>query len=168
MGCEADGLADGSSIFSLVVGLIEGGWEGGLRETVSEGHEPGLCGVRLPREHGDAAAEGEALKGLVDENGDEEDEEAGVAGDAEGHADEDAVEQDSHFEEGDLEKRFLVDLLGGEGFRDAGDAGGFRGDGCCGGSSGNGGFNFLAFEAAFAVFLTVADGAFVGPGDGVG
>lgn len=95
---QADGLADG---------------RGGA---VRERHEPRLGrGGGEGGDGGDAGAERKALEGLVKADGDEEDDEGGAGRDAEGHADEDGVEEDAGFEEEALEEHLLLLLLAGEG-----------------------------------------------------
>ncbi|TKW52990.1 hypothetical protein CTA1_12511 [Colletotrichum tanaceti] len=96
VGGEADGLAD----------------RGGA--AVGEGHHPRLQAALGPGDGGDARAEGEALKGLVEGDGDEEHDELVADGDAEGHADEDGVEEDADLEHHALQDVFLVLLRGGE------------------------------------------------------
>lgn len=82
---------------------------------VCEGHEPGFRGAGGEREGGDAGAEGEAFEGLVEGDGDEEDDEGGADGEGEGEADEDGVEEDARFQEEALEEEFLG--VGGGGGR---------------------------------------------------
>lgn len=83
-------------------GLAEGG--GGA---VGEGHEPWFRGAVGERQGGDAGAEGEAFEGLVEGDGDEEDDEGGADGEGEGEPDEDGVEEDAGFEEEALQEEFL-------------------------------------------------------------
>lgn len=81
------------------------------RGAVRERHEPRLGRARGKRERGDARAEGEALEGLVERDGDEEDEEGRARGDGDGHADEDAVEEDAGLEQEALQQLFFLLLL---------------------------------------------------------
>lgn len=95
---ETDGLADGSS------------------GAVGEGHEPGLgaSGGKAGGSNGDAGPKGKAFKGLVEGDGEKEDEEGWREGDGEGDADEDGVEEDAGFEEEALKEELFLDLVGGE------------------------------------------------------
>lgn len=96
MGRETDGLADGRGA------------------AVGEGHHPGLKAALGPVNVCDAGAEGEALKGLVKGDCDEEDDEFVADGDGESHADEDGVEEDTDFEHHALENVLLVLLCRGQ------------------------------------------------------
>ncbi|POR36132.1 Uncharacterized protein TPAR_03671 [Tolypocladium paradoxum] len=102
---EPDGLADGRGA------------------AVGERHGPRLPAPAVPVDGGDARAQRQALKGLVEDDGDEQHDEVGADGHAERHADEDAVEEDARLEQDALEALLaalhlgrqpaLVDGLGG-------------------------------------------------------
>lgn len=81
---QANGLADGC-----------GGREG-------EDEDPGTSGAIGVRNGSDTGPETETLEHLVEQDGDEQDDEA-VSGDGDGHADEDAVEEDATLEQRDVE-----------------------------------------------------------------
>ncbi|KIH94859.1 hypothetical protein SPBR_03703 [Sporothrix brasiliensis 5110] len=83
----------------------------GRGAAVGQDHEPGLVGGAGEVDGGDAAAEGQALEALVEGDGDEKNDKGGARGDAEGHADEDAVEQDAGLQEHALQHEPLL-LLG--------------------------------------------------------
>ena len=84
----------------------------GRRGAVCEGHEPGFGGRRGERgDGGDAGAKGEAFKGLVEGDGDEQNNERGAGADGKGHPDKDGVEEDAGFEEEALEEGFLLELV---------------------------------------------------------
>lgn len=77
------------------------------RGPVRERHEPRTRGrgrKEVGDQGGDAGAEGEPFEGLVEGDGDEEDDEGSAGGDGESHTDEDAVEEDASFQEEALEK----------------------------------------------------------------
>ena len=81
---------------------------------VCEDHEPGTRGARREGNGCDAGAEGEAFEGLVEGDGDKEDDERRARGDADSHADEDGVEEDAGFEEEALEDLALLFFFWGE------------------------------------------------------
>ena len=70
------------------------------RSSICQRHKPGFGRLGRERRYGGyAASEREAFEGLVERDGDEEDDEGWARGDGDGDADEDAVEKDAGFEE---------------------------------------------------------------------
>lgn len=103
-----------------------------VRESVSKRHEPGLPLLLGPVDHGNTGSEGESLKhfyakpisavGLrqlgnarvqltVKNDGYEQDDERIADGNAQGHSDEDAMEEDTHFQHHALEPLLSALLL---------------------------------------------------------
>ena len=69
------------------------------RRAVRKRHEPRFRGRGREGQGGDAGAQGEALEDLMEGDGHEEDEKGRARRDGQGHADEDAVEEDAGFQE---------------------------------------------------------------------
>ena len=82
--------------------------------SVGKGHQPRLPGPLGPSDTGDTRTQGETFKGLMEGDGDQQDNELAANGHAESHADEDGVEKDTDLEQDALQELLFVLLFGAE------------------------------------------------------